>query len=228
MLIYTPQETLCILVCIPESSFIKSSVIIIILLKGAHTNALIFVLVGGWGLQNGERAKCRNSVNMTYTPGNGQCPQNRLLIVFKTPNCCQQPSLMHYIAFNLAQCNNTLLSSLIQVNVTWRQNFSSESHKDTVYQFSLAKYPVIQQNVQLSPWCRIWHVTFTEITWMLILKTVKGLHSPGYSTHLKWSSAYSASVCGFSRTSAPFTCWWWSLRPCSAPSKLNNACATNY
>ena len=63
---------------------------------------------------------------------------------------------------------------------------------------------------------------------MLILKTVLGHHSPGYSTHLKWSSAYSASVCGFSRTSAPFTCWGWSLRPCSAPSKLNNACAANY
>jgi len=47
MLIYTPQEILCILVCIPESSFIKSPVIIIILLKGAQTNAFIFVLVGG-------------------------------------------------------------------------------------------------------------------------------------------------------------------------------------
>jgi len=47
MLIYTPQETLCILVCIPESSFIKCPVTIIILLKGAQTNAFIFVLVGG-------------------------------------------------------------------------------------------------------------------------------------------------------------------------------------
>ena len=63
---------------------------------------------------------------------------------------------------------------------------------------------------------------------MSILKTVQGHHLPGYSTHLKWSSAYSANVCGFSRTSAPFTCWGWSLRPCSAPSKLNNACAANY
>jgi len=49
MLIYTSQEILCTLVCIPESNFIKSPVIIIILLKRAQTNAFIFVLVGGAG-----------------------------------------------------------------------------------------------------------------------------------------------------------------------------------
>jgi len=54
---YTKNDRLH-LICIPESSSIKSPVIIIILLKGAQTNAFIFVLVEVWGLQNGERAKC--------------------------------------------------------------------------------------------------------------------------------------------------------------------------
>jgi hypothetical protein len=57
MLIYTPQETLCILVCIPESSFIKNPVIIIILLKGAQTNRLIFVLVGGFNMEKGQTSE---------------------------------------------------------------------------------------------------------------------------------------------------------------------------
>jgi len=41
MLIFTPQETLL------YPCFIKCPVIIIILLKGAQTNAFVFVLVGG-------------------------------------------------------------------------------------------------------------------------------------------------------------------------------------
>jgi hypothetical protein len=59
MLIYTSQETLFILVCIPESSFIKSPVIIIILLKGAQTNAFIFVLVGceAFRMERGQNAE---------------------------------------------------------------------------------------------------------------------------------------------------------------------------
>jgi hypothetical protein len=67
ILIYTPQETLCILVCIPESSFIKSPVIIIILLKGAHTNAFIFVLAWGVGsskLREGKMQKlCKYNIH---------------------------------------------------------------------------------------------------------------------------------------------------------------------
>ena len=142
MLIYIPQETLCILVCIPQPSFIKSSVIIITFLKGAQT------ICFGWGVGPSKWREGKILKFSKYNIHTRKCPQKRLIIVFKTPNCCQKPSELHYISITLAQCNNTLLNSLMQVNVTWRQNFSSDCHKENFYKFNLAKYPVIQQNVQ--------------------------------------------------------------------------------
>jgi len=99
MLIYTTQEILCTLVCILESSFIKSPVIIIILLKGALINAFIFVFVGGVG-----PSKCRKGKMLKFCKYNTH-HRKWTTSTEKTHNCIKVTKLLSATFKAALNCN---------------------------------------------------------------------------------------------------------------------------